>query len=199
MPSILIIEKPGTIRELKVKIFSEDELYKKAGFKSPEGFNSHVIWNVEINEERYSISLYGKAVGKATQENKYEFPPPLDTKLFFGNCVLTNTQNGEIADLTQSVWETIYEKLYGGFESIGEENDDEDSSDSDDDENLPKTKDGYLKDGFVIDDYVSDGETPKRKKRNIKSSKTAPEIIEEHTDNCILDCTSELSEEEYLV
>jgi hypothetical protein len=199
MPSILIIEKPGTIRELKVKVFSESELYKKAGFKSPEGFKSHANWNVDLNGDKYSITLYGKVGGKAMQENKYDFPPPADNKLFFGNCVLTNTQNGEISDLTQSKWEKIYEHLFGGFEDIGKEDSDDNESESDD-ANIPKTKNGYVKDGFVVDDdEPSECESPKRKKRNVKSSKIVPDIVtEDEPENCILDCTSELSEEEYL-
>ena len=203
MPSILIVEKPGTIRELKVKVFSEEELYKKAGFKSPEGFKCHTIWNFTVNGDQYTISLYAKTAGKAGQENKYDFPPPVDTKLFFGACVLTNTCNGNITDLTPSLWEKAYEHLFGGFEDLGKEDTDDDSDEDTDEYNdIPKTADGYAKDGFVVDDEEDldedyEEETPKRKKRKSRE-KQPKEIVEELEENDVLDCTSELEEEEYL-
>lgn len=200
MTTILIIEKPGNIRELKVKIYAENELFKKAGFKSPEGFNIHANWNFPINDNNYSISLYGKTNGKAGQENKYDFPPPADKKLFFGACVLTGKCNDTVCDLTSEIWEKAYEHLFGGFEDLEDEEKSEDGEN-----NIPKTKSGYAKDGFVVDDedmeeeYKEVSKKNKNKKRKINSIKK-PSIppAEEFDKMEVLDCTDELEEEEYI-
>jgi hypothetical protein len=150
--TILIIEKLGNIKEHTLKTYNESELYKKAGYKSADGFQCHAQWNVEeLNGKSYSISVFGKTTGRANQENKYEFPPPIDNTLFFGSCVIVNkTDDGSAASLCESEWNSIYEYLYGGFEDIGDEDEEEDDVDVDDE--LPKTKSGYAKDGFVVDD-----------------------------------------------
>ena len=70
--SIIIIEKGGNVKELKIKNFNEDELYKKCGFKSSTDFKLHSVWkNIKVNSTIYNIHIYGKLVGRANQENKY--------------------------------------------------------------------------------------------------------------------------------
>ena len=153
MTTILIVEKTGNIKELNVKTFNESELYKKAGHSTATGFKSYTQWQIkDLESKSYNISVYGKTTGRANQENKYEFPPPIDNTLFFGNCVVVNfNDEQEAVSLTSDEWDTIYEHLYGGFEDI--EDDEEESSDGDDEyADLPTTKNGYAKDGFVVDD-----------------------------------------------
>jgi hypothetical protein len=223
--NILIIEKTGRIKELEVKKFDETELYKKAGFKSADGFDLHTEWGAEIDCKKYSVSLYGKTNGRAGQENKYELPPPMDNTLFFGACVLVNKINGKIESISKSEWNTVYEFLYGGFEDIGDE-DSEISTDDDDDE-ADRTKEGYVKDGFIVDDDEeysneddSEEEVVKKSKAKTKATKMAkPEKLptkttepkkkgkaktvfenilrEVETDN-YLDCSEELCEEKYI-
>lgn len=153
MSNILIIEKSGVIKETLLKSFSKDELYKKAGFKNSDGFKYQHKWTLEINGKITTISLFGKTTGRAGQENKYDFPPPVDTILFFGACILVaNISEDETSceNLKTDLWENCYEILFGGFEDVG----DEDSEESEDDIDLdiPRTKDGYVKDGFIVDD-----------------------------------------------
>ena len=152
MTTIIIIEKSGAIKERVVKSISEDTLYKSAGFKTDTDFKCCTIWELNVSGVSYSIELYGKKTGRAGQENKYELPPPLDTTLFFGSCVIVHRckTTGNFLNITETEWNTIYSTLYGGFEDIEESEDDEDEYDSDD--GLPKTKNGYSKDGFVVDD-----------------------------------------------
>ena len=155
MTSFLIVQKDGNIKETTVKNMKEDELYKKAGFRSAEGFKLHASWTVDnINNKTYSIQVYGKTDGKANQENKYEFPPPIDNTLFFGNCLIINKKGEQMDNLTSSEWNAIYENLYGGFEDIN--SGDESESDDDVDADVPKTKSGYVKDGFIVDDDEDD-------------------------------------------
>jgi hypothetical protein len=156
MPTLLIIEKTGSIKELNVKNYAEEELYKKAGFKTSEGFKLITSWDVKIDETKYFISVYGKTTGRAGQENKYEFPPPIDTTLFFGNCVLVNQLECEpVSNLKKSDWDKIYDHLYGGFEDL-DDDDSELSKDNDSEEHLPRTKTGYVKDDFIVEDDASE-------------------------------------------
>jgi hypothetical protein len=150
--TIVIVEKTGVIKEQSVKNISENELYKKAGFKTSDGFVEQVTWNVQINDKKYNIRVYGKTSGRAGQENKYDFPPPIDQVLFFGSCVIVNKNEvGNIIDLTEKEWDAIYEYLFGGFEDIGDE-DSEDEDEDEEDDDVPRTKEGYVKDGFIVDD-----------------------------------------------
>ena len=211
MPTLLVVDKSGTIKESNVK--SVDGLYKKAGFKTAEGFEKVHDWTIE----KTTVSLYGKTTGRAGQENKYDFPPPVDNVLFFGSCILL-VENG---NLTKSQWEKIYETLFGGFEDLASDESEEDDDDDIDDD-LPKTKDGYAKDGFIVDDDEDDDEEeddeeeeeddeeeeepiiitkkPAKKPTPKKNKPTLFEKIEtlaNSKDDLFLDCTSELEEELY--
>ena len=89
------------------------------------------------------------------QKNKYDFPPPIDTKLFYGSCAVVaqlKKDNGSklYTNLSVELWNKIYEKLFGGFEDLAATAK-EDEEEEDELANVPKekkTKDGYLKDGF---------------------------------------------------
>jgi len=224
MPSILVVEKTGVIKEVSLKSFSQEELYKKAGFKTADDFKSVHSWTMEIDGKSTTISLYGKTTGRAGQENKYDFPPPVDTILFFGSCVLVANVSPDgttCDDLTSDRWEAIYEALFGGFEDIGEESEE---SEDDVDSDVPRTKDGYVKDGFVVDedddddyeseedDYESEEDEPQPKAKKVKPAKQskAPAkkknvtvfdkidtLVSPEDMNTFLDCSSELVEEEY--
>lgn len=168
--SVIIVEKSGELKLLNVKDYKEEELYKKCGFKKADGFEKHVDWPIKIDGTRYTVSMYGKLDGKANTENKYDFPPPVDTKLFFGACVLVGykkekekeTDKGEktLCNLSLALWNKMYEKLFGGFENLAltvvEDEEEEDELAA-----IPASKKtkkgGYLKDGFVVD---SDEEDP---------------------------------------
>jgi hypothetical protein len=201
MPVVLVLDKSGSIKEVNIKNYDETELYKKAGFKTDTDFSRHTVWNVRTGGKEYSVSVYGKTDGRANQENKYDFPPPVDNTLFFGSCVLVNKdENNRAIDLTEVEWDKIYEKLFGGFEDIG----DEDSIESEDSipDSVPRTKDGYVKDGFIVDDPEDDDSeeeyVPKKKPKKVGKKagrKVENVVVEEPKD--FLDCTDELSEEAY--
>jgi hypothetical protein len=159
MSSVLIVEKNGTLKELKIKSNNSDEYYKKAGFKTSQNFELHHIYNITLNDIIYSISLYGKTKGKANQENKYEFPPPIDNVLFFGSCLLVNVDASSKSQhpLSLKEWEQIYEKLMGGFEDLETESVTDDGDDDDDEIDASLlTKSGYLKDDFIVSDEIID-------------------------------------------
>ena len=158
MTQIIIIDKTGTVKQSIVKDVSRDNLYKKCNYKSSNGFEKRTTWNVNINNEKIMVELWAKDNGRANTENKYDFPPPMDTTLFFGTCAIIRVnKKDEIVNLSCETWNKVYEKLFGGFKDIDndDEEDDEDEEDEDELDNIPKelkVKDGYLKDGFVVDD-----------------------------------------------
>ena len=217
--TILIVDKTGRIKETILKNGNIDELYKKAGYKHPVGFKCATTWNIEnLNGKSYNISVYGKKEGRANQENKYEFPPPIDNLLLFNTCIIINIKDNVICSLTSTEWSLIYNHLYGGFEDIGSEDEDDEDEDYEDDISL--TKSGYMKDGFIVDDDdddddeyedededddddddEDDDQIKSKKKKIIK--KPAKKVNKNKTtnnekQNTFLDCTNELTEETYV-
>lgn len=205
--NVIIVEKTGVLKMLAIKEFKEEELFKKCGFKKAEDFNKQTEWNVKCESKKYLISVYAKTDGRANSENKYDFPPPIDTKLFFGNCaILAKVKNDEgkqvYTNLSLELWEKIYEKLFGGFEDLTLTAI-EDENEIDELENIPKeqkTKQGYLKDGFVID---SDGdgdddeyETEEENSDNMEYTDDSDEK-DDLEGEMIEDIGSELSEDMY--
>jgi len=153
MTIILLVQKGGELKQTKVKNLTKDILYKKCGFRKSHDFDKRTTWAVTIDNTKYYIELWARDNGQANTENKYDFPPPVDTKLYFGTCCLlsVNPENNTYIDLDCVLWNKIYEHLFGGFENL----DSEEEMSEDELDNIPsvmKTKNGYLKDGFVIDD-----------------------------------------------
>lgn len=156
-----------------------------------------------MDGKKYVVAVFAKTDGKANSENKYDFPPPVDTVLFFGSCALVcsvkKDENAwELSSLSLELWEKMYEKLFGGFEDLtatcAEDEEEEDELDS-----IPaskKTKQGYLKDGFVVDSESSDdkeeyGSDDEDDEEDEDESEEQEDVLE------IEDIGSELSEEEY--
>jgi len=206
--NIIIVEKGGSLKPLAIKDYKEEELYKKCGFKKAEDFVKQTEWSIKFEGKRYTISVYAKTDGKANSENKYDFPPPIDTKLFFGNCAIVarvRMEDGkqELADLSVPLWMKIYEKLFGGFEDLAKTAA-EDENEEDELENVPKekkTKQGYLKDGFVVDsgdddeeEYSGSGSDDDDEEDDTESSLTKEDP---DGDLVIDDIGSELSDESY--
>lgn len=200
--TLLIIDKSGTPKVLTVKEFKMEDLYKKCGFKKPDGLEKRHVWVTKCDKTSYRISVYAKEDGKANTENKFEFPPPIDNSLFFGSCaVLVEHKNvaGEYVPTTVTIdiWDKLYEKLYGGFENLGDTckaDDDE----SDELESIPKSKKtatGYLKDGFIVDSDNEEGEEysddDSEEEENAEEDNNVDELLE------LEDVGSELSEESY--
>jgi len=161
MPNIIIVEKNGDLKNMKFNP-EKDELYKKCKFKNDNNFEHRHTWTTKNNKYSFTtVSLYARNVGKANTENKYDFPPPVDTILFFGSCVLVAKSNEDnYVDLSLDEWNKCYEDLFGGFENL-DDTAKQDEEEIDELENIPdemKTKSGYLKDDFVVDDNMIEDE-----------------------------------------
>ena len=216
MATVLIVDKSGKITETKLKQFSIEEICKKAKVKNVDDYKRMHVWSIMQNKSQYHIALYARAKGRAGQENKYDFPPPADTQLYFGNCMLVNqkdpTNMNDVSDLTEDVWNNIYEELFGGFDDCLESEDEDSEEDMD---GMEMTKDGYALDDFVVDDDEEDEDNdynteeeeeeeiikPKKKKTTRKAttstkskakSKGKEPVVEDY-----LGCDSELEEEAY--
>ena len=200
--NIIIVEKNGTLKTLSIKDFREEELFKKCGFKKAEDFTKQTQWTIKINGTKYIVDVFAKTEGRANNENKYDFPPPIDTKLFFGNCAIVAKKqdtsiNYKYTNLSLELWEKMYEKLFGGFEDLALTAI-EDENEIDELENIPKekkTKDGYLKDGFVVDSSDTEDE-------EINSDDADDDVVDDadndDDDEINLEMIgSELSEDEY--
>ena len=87
--SVVIIQPTG---ELKMDTISHIKSYG----------NLQHTWKTLTHE----IQLYGKKKGKQGHENKYEFPPPVDT-IFYGSCLLVNPSG----DFTIEMWNDFYESI----------------------------------------------------------------------------------------
>ena len=205
---VIIVEKGGSLKALAVKDFKLDELYKKCGFKKGEDFVKQVEWNAKYDGKKYFVEVYAKTDGRPNSENKYDFPPPIDTTLFFGNCAILaylkkSDGSAEYVSLSLPLWNKIYEKLFGGFEDLAATAA-EDEAEEDELANIPKekkTKQGYLKDGFVVDS--SDTEENNSGGNSQDESEEEDEDESEETsegqddDLVIEELGSELSEESY--
>jgi hypothetical protein len=201
--TIIIVDKSASLKNLTVKDYKVDELYKKCGFKKADTFILQVEWPVKLDGQKYLIQMYGKLDGKANMENKYDFPPPVDKKLYFGSCALVgmlreDSNNRSYINLSLELWNKIYEKLFGGFEDlavIGADDDDEE----DELENVPKKlktkKGGYLKDGFVIDS--SDTEEAAGSETEDEDDEVSDKPSDEEEELVVEEIGSELSEEAY--
>jgi hypothetical protein len=201
--SIVLVEKTGVLKAALLKNPEEiPDLYKKCGFKSAEHFKLQTVWSVKMEAEKYKISLYGKAEGKANMENKYDFPPPVDKILYFGKCALVahSEKTSQMVPLTVALWEKIYEKLFGGFENLQVTafEDEYEEDELDDIPNEKKTKHGYLKDGFVVDSSDTEDDELCSNDSEEELEEDDLDLNEEggdDDDDVILG--SELSEEEY--
>jgi hypothetical protein len=220
MPSFIIVEKTGSLKNAKTTD-DTNELYKKCGFKTAEGFSIAHTWSVEFNDTEYKLEIYGKVTGRANTENKYEFPPPIDNVLFFGSCAAILYVNERMTDMGTQEFKDIMDHLYGGYSDIGDSEDE--VEDEEDDTGLPKTKHGYVKDDFVVssdaedeDDFSEEEEEeeeiiesdeeiklkkkkPVAKKVEIEKKPKKPKLKKKEPEEPLyIELTEELTEDAYL-
>ena len=95
-------------------------------------------------------------------------------------------KDDEVLDLDDSEWKACYEKLFGGFEDLGEE-EEEDEAEVEEIPEEYKTTQGYSKeDGFIVDDneplFVEDESSEEEWKENQNSDKTSDDEEDEDED-----------------
>jgi len=132
-------------REAYIALTETSDSYKDA-------FRLHTTW--KVSKYKVSIELWARAVGRAGQENKYEFPHPVDEVLFFGSCLLVLVNSPPQFSFTLDAWKKVYSTLFGGFHDLSKTAA-ADETEYDEMEDVPKkrkTREGYLKDGFIVEE-----------------------------------------------
>ena len=162
MVKVVLIDKNCNKKETVLN-YDVGEFYKKCNYRNNNNFEVRHTWEFKQSGETYYISVFAKDKGRANSENKYDLPPPIDSALYYGSLLIIkrftneNFEKDNLDDLKLEDWEKCYEKLFGGFESLGEE-DSEETDELDEISDSEKTKEGYHKDGFVVDDDEDDDE-----------------------------------------
>jgi hypothetical protein len=178
MPRVVIVEKNAEYKDSNFQGSTLEELAKKAGHKNPRDFALLETWRIPHDDVVHCLFLYGKTTGRAGQENKYEFPPPADNLLCFGNCIVaqreTEDETSPLVDLTAKEWFAFYNILYGGFEDL-DECESELSEDDDDDT-------AAAEDGFIVE---SDEKIYKKRHLDVAPTEEA-------------DCDDELTEDDFV-
>jgi hypothetical protein len=180
MVKVIIVDKGCTLKSSDVKDFNKDMLFKKCNFRKNDNFSKRSTWKMDD----YFVSLYAKDKGRANSENKYDLPPPVDKDLYYGTLLLVKhcyqeLTNETVEDFKLEEWNKLYEKLFGGFEDLGEE--DSYSEEEEIPEHL-QTKQGYSKeDGFVVsdDDVEDDDYVPNEDEEEAHSSTDDADDAEE--------------------
>ena len=197
---IIIVDKSGCLKTTSVKNFKEEELFRKCGLKKKDDFDKHIEWKIKTKGRKYVVSVYAKMNGRANNENKYDFPPPIDNHMFFGSCaIIAQNEKQEYVNLNTELWNILYEKLFGGFEDLSATAL-EDEQEIDELANVPKekkTKEGYLKDGFVVSEEGEEEFEEDETTSNSEIDTTNSEDENDDDEIIIEDIGSELSEESY--
>lgn len=185
MTSFVQVDKNGTIKDITKRTLTKDTLYKSCGFKKPDGFEKRTTWDVIIEGNKNTVELWARDYGKAGTENKYDFPPPCDTALYFGSCALIkiSKEDDTIKDFSSDTWLKMYEKLFGGFENIGNEDSEESEDELDDVSSEYKTKTGYLKDGFVVDTHSDEDQGEEDSSVSDENNDSSQDSFDEDADS----------------
>jgi len=201
MVKLIIVDKSCNLKSSDLKNFDIEMLYKKCGLRKNDNFEKRHTWKIDSTN---FVSCFSKDKGRESSINKYDLPPPIDNELYYGSMLLikhdtAELSNGNVSDLSTEDWEKYYEKLFGGFEDLGEEDS------YSDEEEIPehmKTKEGYSKeDGFIVDDdeEEDDDYIPEEDEEEEEEAETTTDAEEEDgmgQDSDIDDGEEEEEEEE---
>lgn len=152
----ILVKKNGTLKQLPHSILSPESyiILTETSDSYKDSFRLHATW--KVSKYKVSIELWARTIGRAGQENKYEFPPPVDEVLFFGSCILVLVDSPPQFSFTLDAWRKIYATLFGGFHDLSKTTK-ADETEYDEMNDIPKkhkTREGYLKDGFIVEDSI---------------------------------------------
>uniref|UniRef100_A0A6C0JTX8 Uncharacterized protein n=1 Tax=viral metagenome TaxID=1070528 RepID=A0A6C0JTX8_9ZZZZ len=109
--TIIVIDKNGIMKSQNVKHLTPDTIYKKCGLRNSNGFHRRHVWYIHTMDVD-TIELWSCDTVKSGLDNKYELPPPLETKVYYGSMVLISVQSdGTYVNLSLNTWTQIYENL----------------------------------------------------------------------------------------
>lgn len=157
----ILVKKNGTLKQLSpAPAVMTRETYiilTETSDSYKDSFRLQTTW--KVSKHKVTIELWARTIGRAGQENKYEFPPPVDEVLFFGSCLLVLVDSPPQFSFTLDAWKKIYATLFGGFHDLSKTaaTDETEYDEMDDIPKKHKTREGYLKDGFIIEDSIQTG------------------------------------------
>lgn len=109
--SILVIDKYGIMKQQNVKHLTPDTIYKKCGLRNSNGFHRRHVWYVHTMDVD-TVEIWSCDTVKSGQDNKYELPPPLESKVYYGSMALVSVQSdGTFGNLSLNTWTQMYETL----------------------------------------------------------------------------------------
>ena len=125
------IDKTGTVCEIDINPTEKDysKYFRHKGVRTCKKLH---MWKLSNS---CSIHLYGYTSGRERQINKEELPPPVDTKLFFGDLLLLKFNNNILQHFTKKDYKAFWNAQFGGVENLDDfssEEDEEDDYDYDD-------------------------------------------------------------------
>ena len=206
----ILVKKNGSLKQLRPipaneKMHSTYMLLSETSDAYNSSFRLHTTW--KVSKYKVSVELWARATGRAGQENQYEFPPPVDETLFFGNCLLVVASSSPDFSFSIEAWKKIYAHLFGGFHDLTK-TETVDENEYDELIDVPtkrKTREGYLKDGFIVDDPC-DKNTKQVKSRSKNKKISSSGGIHNRNSTAVntivsdlsRDDEDELAEEQYL-
>lgn len=116
--SIIIVDKSGTLKSLKVKNFCESDLYKRCGFKKDTNFSLRYTLSLVLNDKQHYFSFYGKSDGKNNFENQYSFLSDLKLKIYGNFAIVGCDENKSPIHLNIDQWQYICEQLKLGNNNL---------------------------------------------------------------------------------
>ena len=163
----ILVKKDGTLKQLPPTAMNREAYIAltETSDSYKEAFQLHTTWKVA--KYKLSIELWARTTGRAGQENKYEFPPPVDEVLFFGSCLLVMVNSPPQFSFTLDAWKKIYASLFGGFHDLSKTAA-ADETEYDEMKDIPKkhkTREGYLKDGFIVEEPATVSATSNKLKQ----------------------------------
>jgi len=109
--TIIVIDKNGIMKQQNVKHLTQDTIYKKCGLRNSNGFHRRHVWYIHTMDVD-TVELWSCDTVKSGQDNKYELPAPLETKVYYGSMALISVQSdGTFGNLSLNAWTQIYENL----------------------------------------------------------------------------------------
>ena len=108
----LLINVKGIIRQISVPNFTPEELCLKCGFKTRQYFEKIQSYSNNINNEKFTIEIWGKYKSRSSNENKYQFTDSTKIRKIYGTCILIRKDKNEnCVNLTIEGWSEIYTLL----------------------------------------------------------------------------------------
>tara|TARA_B110000211_G_C14088971_1_gene558002 strand:+ start:2176 stop:2943 length:768 start_codon:yes stop_codon:yes gene_type:complete len=121
MPSVLVINIRGDSELYDVQARTVDDIETYIFPEELHIISTGLTQECDFKCEEYTICIYGNTDGDPGNENKKELPPPIDNELYYGSIIVCAHNENQLENITLEMFETFYDKAFGGFETLGEE------------------------------------------------------------------------------